>query len=284
MKKSRLILIANIGALGGLASWVLLHSCLYLYHYLEFLPILDIFIYQGMMIGLGLGIFIYPKDALLHRNFMAFRKRAPLGVLIGLGSGFFSFALGQCFVTFYIPFLVIRLISWTLLGGFLGFFCSVTIPTSKRIIFQCISGGLGGLIGGSIFEIGHWGQVPYFDNFVGLLIFGTILPVSITLIEIFFSKSYLRVLTGKNAGEVFLLDKNIFQIGYSSRCDVILSGYLEVCDRHAKILKNNNQFQIINEQRGGQVLVNYRLVDHQTIKKGDVIKIGSAILQYCELT
>ena len=38
-----------------------------------------------------------------------------------------------------------------------------------------------------------------------------------------------------------------------------------------------------NAGAGGEVLVNYRLVDQQSVKKGDVIKIGTALLQYYEI-
>ena len=62
-----------------------------------------------------------------------------------------------------------------------------------------------------------------------------------------------------------------------------MKGYAEVCDLHANILKKDKEVIIENADEGGEVLVNYRLVDQQSMKKGDVIKIGTALLQYYEI-
>jgi len=57
-----------------------------------------------------------------------------------------------------------------------------------------------------------------------------------------------------------------------------------VCDLHAHIFKKDEQVFIENTDAGSEVLVNYRLVDQQqSMKKGDVIKIGTALLQYYEI-
>ena len=63
----------------------------------------------------------------------------------------------------------------------------------------------------------------------------------------------------------------------------ILRGYAEVCDTHAHIIKKGDQNYIQSANTGGDVLVNYRLIDQQSMKKGDVIKIGTALLQYYEI-
>ena len=90
-------------------------------------------------------------------------------------------------------------------------------------------------------------------------------------------------MSGKQEGQRFLLDQNRFTLGYGSQNDLILKGYAEVCDLHANILKKDKEVFIENADAGGEVLVNYRLVDQHTMKKGDVIKIGTALLQYYEI-
>ena len=64
---------------------------------------------------------------------------------------------------------------------------------------------------------------------------------------------------------------------------LLYGGYAEVCELHAHIFKKGNQIYIESADAGGDVLVNYRLVDQQSMKKGDVIKIGTALLQYYEI-
>ena len=56
-----------------------------------------------------------------------------------------------------------------------------------------------------------------------------------------------------------------------------------MCDLHAQIFKKDKQVFIENTDAGNEVLVNYRVVDQQSMKKGDVIKIGTALLQYYEI-
>ena len=48
-------------------------------------------------------------------------------------------------------------------------------------------------------------------------------------------------------------------------------------------IKKGKYVIVENAGAGGEVLVNYRLVDQQSVKKGDVIKIGTALLQYYEI-
>ena len=47
-----------------------------------------------------------------------------------------------------------------------------------------------------------------------------------------------------------------------------------------KLYEDDN---IESADEGGDVLVNYRLIDQQSMKKGDVFKIGTALLQYYEI-
>ena len=51
----------------------------------------------------------------------------------------------------------------------------------------------------------------------------------------------------------------------------------------ARIYKKDNKVFIENEEEGSEILVNYRQIDQQAMKKGDVIKIGTALLQYYEI-
>jgi polysaccharide deacetylase 2 family uncharacterized protein YibQ len=56
-----------------------------------------------------------------------------------------------------------------------------------------------------------------------------------------------------------------------------------VCNLHAHIYKKDDQVFIENTDADNEVFVNYRQIDQQAMKKGDVIKIGTAQLQYYEI-
>ena len=121
------------------------------------------------------------------------------------------------------------------------------------------------------------------DHLAGLLIFGVTTSLVIGLLENRAASHALRVLSGKMEGQVFMLDQNRFTLGYGSQNDLVLNGYSEVCDFHALVQKKDRQILIENTENGGELMVNYRLVDQQAMKKGDVIKLGTALLQYYEI-
>ena len=72
-------------------------------------------------------------------------------------------------------------------------------------------------------------------------------------------------------------------MGYTPPCDILLQGYSEICEKHARIFREGSQCVLQNMETGGQVLINFRSIDQQVMKKGDIIKIGTALLQYCEI-
>ena len=48
-------------------------------------------------------------------------------------------------------------------------------------------------------------------------------------------------------------------------------------------LKKDEQIHLENVDIDGNVSVNYRFISQQSVKKGDIIKLGSALLQYHEV-
>ena len=120
-------------------------------------------------------------------------------------------------------------------------------------------------------------------NLTGLVLAGLSIFLIVGINENRITSFAIRVLSGKQEGQIFLLDQNRFSLGYGSQNNLILRGYAEVCESHAHIIKKGDQNYIENLDAGGDVLVNYRLIEQQSIKKGDVIKIGTALLQYYEI-
>jgi hypothetical protein len=176
-----------------------------------------------------------------------------------------------------------RLTSWTLLGLFILGTTEYFRSHSGILWPRIISGGIGGFIGGGIFELFMLYQMSGPEHLYGLVLAGFSISLFIGLYENSVTSFALRVLTGKQEGQIFLLDQNSFTLGYSSQNDFNLNGYAEVCNLHAHIYKKDNQLFIENTDADSEVLVNYRKVDQQAMKKGDVIKIGTAQLQYYEI-
>ena len=282
MRLSRFVHVLIVGALGGASGWGLLQVLFYFHSQSPF-PLMDQFVYEGIIVGLGLGALINAKDAIFNRNAEALIQRMLLGGCFGAVAGFISFTAAQGLLVFYFPVNGVRLVAWIILGLCIGGFASFVLPPSRRIVYQIVSGGIGGLIGGILFELSQLLMLDYLGNFLGLVLIGMSILFSMALIETWFSKAYIRVLSGTNEGQIYFLDKDQFSIGYAPQSDIVLTGYAEICEKHARVFKQGQQCFLQNTQTGGQVLINYRLIHQQAMKKGDIIKIGTALLQYCEL-
>jgi hypothetical protein len=292
MKSMRTLYYSMLGLLGGLFSWALIQSGFHVFDALSttgFVGMdtawLNNFIYEGALIGLGLGMILQARASLwYHHDLVLILSKMFFGALTGTIIGLFCFGFGHVLQTWQLSPILSRLTSWILLGLFIVGTTELFHYHSGLLWPRIISGGIGGVIGGGIFELLLLYQMSGPEHLYGLILAGFSIPLLIGLKENRVTSSALRVLTGKQEGQIFLLDQNKFTLGYGSKNDFILKGYAEVCDLHAHIFKKDEQVFIENTDAGSEVLVNYRLVDQQqSMIKGDVIKIGTALLQYYEI-
>ena len=291
MKSIRLLHTSLLGLLGGVLGWSLLQSGFNIFDALstKVFPELNSnwineFNYEGALIGLGLGLVLQARASILnHHDLMGVLFKMFIGAFLGAIFGLICFGIGNFLTAGQISPSISRITSWTLLGlsitGTSELFCSASGFSGPRII----SGGIGGVIGGGIFELLLQYHLTGTEHLAGLLLAGFSIFLIIGIAENRVTSFAIRVLSGKQEGQIFLLDQNRFTLGYGSQNNLILRGYAEVCDTHAHIFKKRNQNYIESADTGGDVLVNYRLIDQQSIKKGDVIKIGTALLQYYEI-
>lgn len=286
MKALRFTQTAVIGGVGGLVGWVFLQTLGLFQWGLTSLPLFSGFIYEGVAVGSALSLFIFSRDALLGVNVVMLKKKIPLGLVAGALSGLVGFGLGQSLLglPFAIPMELVRLFSWTILGLCLGTIYQVSERGHENkliyILFAGLGGGVGGLFG-ELCQLLLWNPIVNPISLVGI---GVVLSFSVVFYEIWSAKACLRVLTGENEGEMYLLDKDTFSLGYQEQNDLVLRGYSEVCKQHACLTQHDQKYQIANVCPGGQVSVNYRFVDQQDVKNGDIIKLGTALLQFCEVS
>ena len=291
MKSIRTLYYSTIGLLGGLCGWALMQSGFHVFDALSAagIPGLNIvrlnkFIYEGALIGLGLGMVLQARVSLwYHHDLVHIMSKMLYGAVVGSATGLFCFGLGHFMQIWQISPILSRLTSWTLLGLFIVGTTEFVRSHSGILWPRIISGGIGGFFGGGIFELLMLYQISGPGHLYGLILAGFSISLLIGLYENRVTSFALRVLSGKQEGQIFLLDQNKFTLGYGSQNDFILNGYAEVCNLHAHIYKKDNQVFIENTDAANEVLVNYRQIDQQSMKKGDVIKIGTAQLQYYEI-
>ena len=291
MKSIRLLHTSLLGLLGGVLGWTLLQSGFNIFDALSLIDFSELnsnslseFNYEGALIGLGLGLVLQARASILnHHELMGVLFKMFIGAFLGAIFGLICFGIGNLLISGQFSPSICRITSWTLLGisitGASELFCSASGFSGLKIV----SGGIGGTIGGGIFELLLQYQLTGTENLAGFVLAGLSIFLIVGINENRITSFAIRVLSGKQEGQIFLLDQNRISLGYGSQNNLILRGYAEVCDTHAHIIKKGDQNYIESSDAGGDVLVNYRLIDQQSIKKGDVIKIGTALLQYYEI-
>ena len=286
MKAQRLLRTALLGALGGLAGWIFVLFARLIQSWLNPLPLLDGFIYEGIAVGLGLGLITNAQKILLQGTPSALSSRVATGLGFGLLSGWLGFGLAQILAGFphLFPISLIRVLAWLLLGTFLGLLTHIGSRSEIPVRLGTLRGIVGGAVGGIGFEISIQTIPLQISGPVAMMVAGAALLLAFNFRRIKDASACLRILTGSNAGQIHLLDRPLLSIGYSSSNDIVLEGYSEVCPIHATLKKENSLYQVVPEDAGGNVLLNYRQVEQQTMKKGDILKIGTALFQYCEVT
>tara|TARA_B100000945_G_scaffold224464_1_gene181474 strand:- start:165 stop:1040 length:876 start_codon:yes stop_codon:yes gene_type:complete len=291
VKSIRLLHTSLLGLLGGVLGWSLLQSGFNIFAALTTKGFSELnsnwiydFNYEGSLIGLGLGLVLQARASILnHHELMDIFFKMFIGAFLGAILGLICFGIGNFLIALQISPSICRIISWTLLGLSITGTSELFCPSSGFSVPRIISGGIGGIIGGSIFELLLQYHLTGTGHLAGLVLAGFSIFLIIGIAENRVTSFGIKVLSGKQEGQIFLLDQNRFSLGYGSQNNLILRGYAEVCDRHAQITKKGDQNYIESSDTGGDVLVNYRLVDQQSIKKGDVIKIGTALMQYYEI-
>ena len=291
MKSIRLLHTSLLGLLAGVLGWSFLQSGFKLFDALSTKVFSELnsnlineLNYEGALIGLGLGLVLQARASILnHHELVDVLFKMFIGSFLGAIFGLICFGFGNLLIAGQIAPSICHITSWTLLGlsitGASELFCSASGFSVTRII----SGGIGGTIGGVIFELLLQYHLTGAEHLTGLVLVGLSIFLIIGIAENRITSFAIKVLSGKQEGQIFLLDQNKFSLGYSSQNNLILRGYAEICDTHAHIIRKGTQNYIESADAGGDVLVNYRMIDQQFMKKGDVIKIGTALLQYYEI-
>ena len=292
MKSMRNFYCSVLGLLAGFSSWAVVQSgfnaidaLFEIGFYSSNNVWLSNYFLEGALVGFGLGMVLQLRASLwYHHKMVLVLSKMFLGSLFGAFIGLFSFAIGYFMQILQIEPWLSRITTWTILGLFFVLATELLRLHSGFLWPRVISGGIGGLIGGGIFELLLLYHISGPDHLFGLVLVGFSISFFIGINEDRVTHSALRVISGPQEGQIFLLDQSNFYLGYGFQNDFILNDYAEVCNRHVFIGKNDKEVFIENLFPENEVLVNYRSIDHQqAIKKGDIVKIGTALLQYYEI-
>jgi len=242
-----------------------------------------------LALGLTLGALLAPADSLLNR----FPRRAARAALAGGVLGALAALLGHGGLGLLHAALPAQGPRW--LGG-AGFSAQMAL-FGAAVGFASAMGGarwalarrraahglwagalLGGLLAALLAVAGdRAGVYP-----AGLAAWAALLAWLLFWRELRFARRWLRVVSGPGEDSLFPLLGNKVTLGRLESNDIPLPHHREVFPRHCLLTRGDGAYRIIDEEQGGLVLVNFRQTQEQTLKPGDLLKVGTALLQYGE--
>lgn len=276
----------------GLASALMALSLQEFYLYLfDKLPIpqsLTVTLF-GAVTGGILGALFAGMDGFFSGSNFLFRTGVRLGLIIGLAGGAISFFVVDQITSFNLltedNFYVLQLVlisRWVVIalsiGLAIGFRDKNQLVTTRSIGAGLIAGVLGGL---SISIVSQFIQMPSIARGVGLIVLGVAFTVSLYRFSFLGRKVWLKVLNGKLEGLEIELTKEILIFGTQDNDDINLQDYQDVQQSHAKLIRYFENYSLVDNDPFCQTFVNFRGIKEQFLKNGDILKIGTALFQYC---
>jgi hypothetical protein len=151
------------------------------------------------------------------------------------------------------------------------------------LIFGLIGGGLGGAVGGYLFE---WLRLALGNRYdlsqgLGIAILGGGLGCCLSLVEQALRRAWVQVLSGRQEGRAYLLDRPRCRVGLDERAEVGLFGDALIARRHAEIESTPAGFVLHNLAEAGRTRVNGADVSApQPLRDGDRVEIGRTQLLF----
>ena len=287
MKKS-ITVFGFIGISAAIIALICLEYALFTINFFNINPVAGRII-SGALLGSIFGMILLSADGILLSNTVKLKR----GLIFGFSGGFIGGAVGFAITEFILiekaagdafnwrQFFALSQ-RWLILGALIGAASAIRDGKKSRLIKMITIGLLGGLAGGIAQQITFTVLAPgVVARAVGLLAFGIVISLSLHLSGFIGRKVWLKVLNGQQKNIEFELSEPLHFMGDYYADDIFLNSYHGINQTHAKLEKINGFYSLLDNDHFGRTYVNFRPVQEQPLKKGDVIKVGTALLQYC---
>jgi hypothetical protein len=260
----------------------------------------------GLYLGLGLAVLLALIDGLWHQGGQPVKivVRVVIVGMLGAVAGLLGGIVGQALVDQWVGFYVV---GWTLtgllIGAALGFFDLLGDLARGQTIQGAldktrnglIGGVLGGILGGVLYLMIWRHYLGRFQSKEETLLFGpsgigfTVLGICIGLLiglaQVLLKDAWLKVEAGFRKGRELILAGAETTIGRAEDCDVGLFGDPQVERLHARILRQGNEFVLVDAGSASGTYVNdERIEGPRVLRAGDVIRLGRCLLRFGERT
>ena len=279
-----------IGFSAGLLGWTLLELVLSIQQKLP--GYRSVLILSGAVTGAALSSVLASMEGILHKNIVKMRREWLWGILWGALGGIIGAFAGQFLFTlilpegfmpevYRVPYYIARIISWGIMGAFIGTAEGLRARSGVKISAGLISGITAGIIGGFLVETGmllypqdSWLKLP------GFLIIGLGTALLNALIEEKKSSGSLRVLNGSQKGRKYRLNQRRISIGSGKNNDIIIQGDSSVPSTAALVVKKGRNVSIIRQSPHFEMRINDQSAGEYPLKYEDVIGIGKIHFLY----
>ena len=191
------------------------------------------------------------------------------GLLIGASVGVFDLLLAVLQANDVRGALrkVVHGLSGGALGGLLG-----------SLLYLLLYGALGGLFGDKVDLDRMW--TPSAAGFVAL---GLCIGLLIGAAQVILKEAWVKVEEGSRPGRELIVSKGEIVIGRAESCDVGLFGDNTVERTHARILRRNDGYLLVDaDTPGGTYLNGLRIQEPTPLQSGDEIRVGKNRLRFNE--
>lgn len=273
---------ALTGGLGGFLGWLLLIEP-FVAPQLDgtqvFSMVLVIDAFFGAIVGVFIGAALGGAEGVADRAWGAARRGALIGGLTGLVGGVIGVVIGElvyqplawlCFVG--------RALAWGVFGVILGVSMGLIRRSWNGVRHGALGGLIGGAVGGFLFDLVAVVVVALtgFDGLsrgVALTVLGACIGFWIAAVERALAPALLKVISGRQEGKEFLLDKPQLTLGSAERADIALYGDPAIRAQHALVRWQQEVF-VIEAQPDAGVAINGQPVVRQVLQHEDQVVIG----------
>ncbi|MBI5529868.1 MAG: FHA domain-containing protein [Deltaproteobacteria bacterium] len=92
----------------------------------------------------------------------------------------------------------------------------------------------------------------------------------------------LIVVDGANKGEEYALERDIISLGRGADNDIVIRD-VSVSRKHAKVIRDDGEFRLVDLGSGNGTLLNGRKVTDETLLSGAVFKMGNTVMRFVQI-
>jgi len=276
----------SFGAATGIFAWILSEILIETLFPTFSNKLTDLFI--GSLSGIVLGGLFWGREEFFDKDNSKLLKNAVnggiLGCIIGFVCALFIVILKGSFTkeSGISSNILYECLQWFLFATLFSITYNHRNEKPKEYKFIIFSGIVTGISIAIVAFLVNFIQNPILSS-LGLefIIFGMIFIPLQKLSSGVLKLDCIKALNGQLAGNKYELTKDIYYLGTQPSDDIDLSNYNQINSTHAKLVKRPEGYSLVDNDPACKTFVNFRNITEQSLKNGDILKLGSALFQFC---